>query len=63
MLRQWACYRALVADHVHILSRGRTVHSSPPRDPWENEEVKARYLGVYLTGSRAADTPHPHRLG
>ena len=35
-----------VADHVHILSRGRIVHSSSPQALWENEEVKARYLGL-----------------
>ena len=35
-----------VADYVHVVSRGRIVHSSAPRALWENEEVKARYLGV-----------------
>ncbi len=35
-----------VADQVHILSRGRIVHSSLPQALWENEEIKARYLGL-----------------
>ena len=35
-----------VADHVHVLSRGRIVHSSTPQALWENEEIKARYLGL-----------------
>jgi len=35
-----------LADHVHVLSRGRIVHSSTPRALWENEEVKARHLGL-----------------
>ncbi len=35
-----------VADHVHILSRGRIVHSCAPRALWENEGIKARYLGL-----------------
>jgi branched-chain amino acid transport system ATP-binding protein len=35
-----------VSDHVHILSRGRIVHSSAPRALWENEEIKRRYLGL-----------------
>jgi branched-chain amino acid transport system ATP-binding protein len=35
-----------VTDHVHVLSRGRIVHSCPPGALWENEEVKARYLGL-----------------
>ena len=35
-----------VADYVHVLSRGRIVHSSVPEVLWHNQEVKARYLGM-----------------
>jgi branched-chain amino acid transport system ATP-binding protein len=35
-----------VADAVHVLSRGRIVHSSTPAELWHNQEVKARYLGL-----------------
>jgi len=35
-----------VADQVHVLSRGRIVHSSAPQALWENEEIKGRYLGL-----------------
>ena len=35
-----------VADYVHVLSRGRIVHSSAPQALWANEEIKARYLGL-----------------
>jgi branched-chain amino acid transport system ATP-binding protein len=35
-----------VADYVHVLSRGRIVHSSAPEALWHNQEVKARYLGM-----------------
>ena len=35
-----------VADHVHVLSRGRVVHSSGPAALWQNEEIKSRYLGL-----------------
>jgi ABC-type branched-subunit amino acid transport system ATPase component len=35
-----------VADYVHVLSRGRIVHSSVPEALWHNQEVKARYLGM-----------------
>jgi branched-chain amino acid transport system ATP-binding protein len=35
-----------VADHVHVLSRGRIVHSSAPDALWRNEEIKSRYLGL-----------------
>jgi branched-chain amino acid transport system ATP-binding protein len=35
-----------VTDHVHVLSRGRIVHSCAPGALWANEEVKSRYLGL-----------------
>ena len=35
-----------VADHVHVLSRGRVVHGGPPDALWRNEEIKSRYLGL-----------------
>jgi branched-chain amino acid transport system ATP-binding protein len=35
-----------VADHVHVLSRGQIVHSSPPAVLWSNEDVKTRHLGL-----------------
>jgi branched-chain amino acid transport system ATP-binding protein len=35
-----------IADHVHVLSRGRIVHSGPPAELAQNHEVKSRYLGV-----------------
>jgi branched-chain amino acid transport system ATP-binding protein len=35
-----------VADYLHVLSRGRMVHSSVPEALWHNQEVKARYLGM-----------------
>jgi branched-chain amino acid transport system ATP-binding protein len=35
-----------VTDHVHVLSRGRIVHSCAPDALWANEEVKSRYLGL-----------------
>ncbi len=35
-----------VADHVHVLSRGRIVYSGSPQALWADEEVKARYLGL-----------------
>lgn len=35
-----------VADTVHVLSRGRIVHSCVPSELWENENVKRTYLGV-----------------
>ncbi len=35
-----------VADHAHVLSRGRIVYSSSPAELLTNEEVKSRFLGL-----------------
>jgi branched-chain amino acid transport system ATP-binding protein len=35
-----------VVDHVHVLSRGRIVHSSGPQALWDNAEVKRNHLGL-----------------
>ena len=35
-----------VADRVHVLNRGRIVHSSAPAELLANDDVKSRYLGV-----------------
>jgi branched-chain amino acid transport system ATP-binding protein len=34
------------SDYIHVLSKGIIVHSSTPKELWENEEVKTHYLGV-----------------
>ncbi|MDI7258777.1 MAG: ABC transporter ATP-binding protein [Thermodesulfobacteriota bacterium] len=34
------------ADYAHVMSKGKIVHSSTPKELWENQEVKERYLGV-----------------
>ena len=35
-----------VADRVHVLSRGQIVHTGPPAELMQNDDVKTRYLGV-----------------
>jgi branched-chain amino acid transport system ATP-binding protein len=35
-----------VADRVHVLSRGRIVHTGTPAELMGNDDVKTRYLGV-----------------
>jgi branched-chain amino acid transport system ATP-binding protein len=35
-----------VADHIHVLNRGRIVHSSPPGELLANDDVKSRFLGL-----------------
>jgi branched-chain amino acid transport system ATP-binding protein len=34
------------ADDVHVMSKGKIVHSSTPAELWENQKVKEHYLGV-----------------
>ena len=35
-----------VADFVHVMSKGKIVYSSSPEALWDNQEIKARFLGV-----------------
>ena len=35
-----------LADHVHVMSKGQIVHSSPPQELMEREDIKSRFLGV-----------------
>jgi branched-chain amino acid transport system ATP-binding protein len=46
LVEQNAAFAVKVADHVHVMSKGRIVHSSEPAALWENEEIKTQFLGV-----------------
>ena len=35
-----------LADHVYVMTKGRIVYESSPRELWQNEEIKRSYLGV-----------------
>lgn len=35
-----------LADYVYVMTKGRIVSESSPQALWQNEEAKARYLGV-----------------
>jgi branched-chain amino acid transport system ATP-binding protein len=35
-----------VADKIFVMSRGKVVHESSPEDLVQDEEIKARYLGI-----------------
>jgi branched-chain amino acid transport system ATP-binding protein len=35
-----------VADYAYVMSKGKIVYDSTPRELWLNEEVKARHLGI-----------------
>jgi branched-chain amino acid transport system ATP-binding protein len=34
------------ADYTHVMSKGKIVYSSTPKELWENREIKEHYLGV-----------------
>ena len=46
LAEQNAAFAVKVSDFVHVLSKGRVVHSSDPVRLWENEEIKTQFLGV-----------------
>ena len=49
LAEQNAAFAVKLADHVHVMSQGRIVHSSESAALWDNEEIKTQYLGVPLT--------------
>jgi branched-chain amino acid transport system ATP-binding protein len=46
LVEQNAAFAVKVAGFVHVMSKGKIVHSSEPAALWENQEVKTRFLGV-----------------
>ena len=46
LAEQNAAFAVKLADHVHVMSQGRIVHSSASAALWDNEEIKTQYLGV-----------------
>jgi branched-chain amino acid transport system ATP-binding protein len=46
LVEQSLHFATSVADHVHVLNRGRVVHSSSPAELLANEDVKSRFLGL-----------------
>ena len=38
-----------VSDRIHVLSRGRIVHSCLPQELRENDEIKSKYLGLGIS--------------
>ena len=46
LVEQNAAFAVKLADYVHVMSQGRIVHACEPAALWENEEIKAQYLGV-----------------
>jgi branched-chain amino acid transport system ATP-binding protein len=50
LAEQNAAFAVTLADRVHVMSQGRIVHSSDAAALWDNEDIKAQFLGVRLTG-------------
>jgi branched-chain amino acid transport system ATP-binding protein len=46
LVEQNAAFAVEVSDHVHVMSQGTVVHSSPPAGLWQNTEVRTELLGV-----------------
>ncbi|HET7823930.1 MAG TPA: ABC transporter ATP-binding protein [Anaeromyxobacter sp.] len=46
LVEQSLPFATRLADRVHVLERGRIVHSSTPAELSANEEVKSRFLGL-----------------
>ena len=46
LAEQNAAFAVKVADWVHVMSKGRVVHSADPVTLWNDEEIKTQLLGV-----------------
>jgi branched-chain amino acid transport system ATP-binding protein len=46
LVEQHLPFALKLADYVYVMSKGRIVYESPPQDLAQNEDVKARHLGI-----------------
>jgi branched-chain amino acid transport system ATP-binding protein len=46
LVEQKLSFALEVADDVYVMSKGKIVYHSTPDKLWQNEEVKARHLGI-----------------
>jgi len=46
LVEQNAALALKLVDFVHVISKGRVVYSGKPDELWQNEEIKARFLGI-----------------
>lgn len=46
LVEQNLTFALKVSKESHVMSKGKVIYSSTPKELWENQEVKARYLGV-----------------
>jgi branched-chain amino acid transport system ATP-binding protein len=59
LVEQNAAFAVKTADFVHVMSKGRIVHSSEPAVLWANQDIKTQFLGVPRAASSATRTPFP----
>jgi branched-chain amino acid transport system ATP-binding protein len=61
LAEQNAAFAVTLADYAYVMSQGRIVHASEPAALWENEAVKAQWLGVPPPAAlrSAVDAPLP----
>jgi branched-chain amino acid transport system ATP-binding protein len=46
LVEQNAALALKLVDHVHVMSKGRTVYGGDPQSLWADEQVKSSYLGI-----------------
>jgi len=46
LVEQKLSFALEVADYVYVMSKGKIVYHSTPDNLWQNEEIKARHLGI-----------------
>ncbi len=46
LVEQNLAFALEVADHVHVMDKGKIVYEAPPRELAANDEIKRTYLGV-----------------
>ena len=46
LVEQNAALAIRLVDYVHVISKGRVVHSSSPQELWADDAVKSSFLGI-----------------
>jgi branched-chain amino acid transport system ATP-binding protein len=46
LIEQNVPFSLKITDYIHIMSKGAIVHSSPPDELWQREDIKTKYLGL-----------------
>jgi branched-chain amino acid transport system ATP-binding protein len=46
LVEQNAALAVQLVDYLHVIEKGRIVHSSSPQQLWADDGIKSRYLGI-----------------